>query len=227
MLATVNEESQEDAMKSLVTKCRELGQSMSEFRAQHEALLEKYYRLRETAEAMVLEYKRRERMAFKDQLTELLNRHGFDEFYTRICAEEERSGERELACVAIIDIDKFKVVNDTYGHPIGDRVLKALAMAIQGETRKLDLVCRFGGEEFMVFLHKTTKEEARQLMERVRRQIEQKLVVTTSTVKIQVTVSIGVAECQPNEMFDETYTRADRALYDAKHTGRNKVICAL
>jgi diguanylate cyclase (GGDEF)-like protein len=184
----------------------------------------KYEKLRRKAEEVALDNIRLEKLAFRDPLTELLNRHGFEEFYKRICAEEIRNEESPRSCVAIIDIDKFKEVNDTYGHLIGDEVLKSLATSIQDAVRQTDLVCRFGGEEFTVFLHRTAKNGARQLLERVRERVEKKLLVKTKAGQIRITVSIGIAECEVGESFAETLDRADQALYDAKARGRNMVV---
>ncbi len=213
-------------VKESALECSSLAKMVAHWRL-------KFLKLRASAEAVALENKAliRERdeykaMAFRDPLTGLLNRRGFNEFYTRICAEETRDVVTENACVAIIDGDYFKRINDTYGHLSGDEVLKALANCIQKGVRQTDLVCRFGGEEFIVFLHKTAKKEAQQIMERIRGWIESDLSVKTDASLIRITVSIGIAECQYEEKFDRTLERADQALYAAKDYGKNQVVCA-
>jgi diguanylate cyclase (GGDEF)-like protein len=129
--------------------------------------------------------------------------------------------------VAMIDIDHFKAVNDTYGHLAGDAVLTTLAATIRAVLRDYDLIGRFGGEEFCVLLPHTTAPEAQQAAERLRHKLAQLIVPAgpgPDPVPLQVTVSIGVAMLESGRRdLDELIAAADTALYHAKQSGRNRV----
>jgi len=123
----------------------------------------------------------------------------------------------------------FKAINDTYGHATGDEVLKAVASSLGQAIRKVDLAARYGGEEFVIVLPMTSAVGARVLAERLRVLIaEKRLVVSTEggSRSIAVTVSIGVAALQPGQRGEELFSAADRALYCAKHSGRDRVVVA-
>lgn len=129
------------------------------------------------------------------------------------------------------DIDFFKSVNDTYGHAIGDLVLKTTAKTIKKELRQYDTASRYGGEEFAILLPNTPLEEAKKVAMRLREKIEKKKInISEYKIKdikeISVTISIGVSEFDPKMMKDpeELYQKADKGLYIAKESGRNKVI---
>jgi len=158
--------------------------------------------------------------ARKDPLTEICNRAAFDEAF----AKELSSFKRHQANFAmmIIDIDHFKLVNDTHGHIAGDKVLKSVAQIIQNTIRRSDEVFRYGGEEFVVILSNTNQGGARFLAERVKKQIEQ-LVVHVEE-EINVTASIGISSSDILEDASEILEQADRALYQAKDQGRNRVV---
>lgn len=120
----------------------------------------------------------------------------------------------------MIDVDHFKMFNDTHGHATGDEVLRMVATAIEGAVRQDDVAYRYGGEEFFVLLPGTDDRAAAEIGDRVRRAIE-----TIGIAGTTVTASIGVASGRAREV-DETTSSADRALYDAKATGRNRVVVA-
>jgi diguanylate cyclase (GGDEF)-like protein len=124
----------------------------------------------------------------------------------------------------MIDIDHFKSVNDRYGHPAGDRVLRDVARLLQEGVRTVDTVGRYGGEEFVAILPQTEMADARQLAERLRRAIEAH-VVKVPAGEIRVTVSIGVAKYPAVAIAtpDDLVRAADQALYRAKEEGRNRV----
>jgi len=159
-------------------------------------------------------------MAMRDQLTNLFNRHYLLETANHRVAKAMR--DNFSISVLMMDIDHFKSINDTYGHPAGDTVLKALARVLKQECRDEDIVSRFGGEEFVVFLDDCDAQTAERIAERVRAKIE-----TSRPESIEVTISIGVAELKNGkEGFADLIKRADDAMYQAKHQGRNQVIVA-
>jgi len=124
------------------------------------------------------------------------------------------------------DIDHFKRINDTYGHPIGDFVLKELVKSLQGMfTRDVDLVARMGGEEFAILLPDYTAETALKKADEVLERVRHDAFVHESH-EIRFTISIGIAQLSPSETVAAWYKRADLALYNSKNTGRNKATVA-
>lgn len=167
-------------------------------------------------------YAKMEEMATRDGLTGLVNRRRFNELLDEAFARATRF-ERKIS-VMMVDADHFKSVNDTYGHPVGDLVLKRIASLLQGEARRTDVVARYGGEEFVVILDETDLEGARQVAERVREKIEAEQ-IRGDFGRIKVTASLGIA-CWPDHATtpEELLERADQALYEAKKKGRNRVV---
>jgi len=164
------------------------------------------------------------RLATKDSLTGINNRRNFMELATRELHRAERY-ERPVAML-MIDIDHFKRVNDTHGHPAGDEVLRRLVHSISMALRKTDVLGRIGGEEFASLLPETELENALQTAERIRSDVE-KLEVRYEKLTIRFTISIGLASSHnTKETLDSLLKRADDALYEAKRTGRNRVIAA-
>jgi len=160
-------------------------------------------------------------LAITDPLTGLYNRRGLIELGRIEFARTRRFG-RPFASM-MLDIDHFKRVNDTYGHPIGDQVLQALAKHCQSSVREIDLVGRYGGEEFIFLLPETNLEVTKEIAERLRRTIAN-LSIPTDKGELSVTVSLGVAMYDENTLDLETMiARADQAMYVAKHKGRNRI----
>ena len=126
----------------------------------------------------------------------------------------------------IIDIDYFKKFNDTFGHQIGDQVLKLLAQTLTSSIKGQDLAARFGGEEFCVILPGTGVDNAVKLAEIIRNKVGKKQVLNRKTGESmgQITVSVGVAEFSYGEPLSQLILRADEAMYTAKRTGRNRVV---
>ncbi len=156
-------------------------------------------------------------LANTDPLTGLSNRRHFYEIIEKYSAMSAR--EKNISSVLMFDIDHFKNVNDTYGHDIGDEILKDFAKTIVNNIRKGDLFARFGGEEFTLFLPHTNLENTLVLAEKLRYAIES----LRSVQNIHFTVSIGVSEFFGK--IDTTIKEADTALYRAKESGRNRVEC--
>jgi diguanylate cyclase (GGDEF)-like protein len=161
-------------------------------------------------------------MAENDGLTTLLNRRTFCRDAEKKCEELLRYGGK--AFLMMIDIDYFKNVNDTYGHLAGDEVLRVVSKMLSQRFRKTDLVCRYGGEEFCVFLISLTGESIAEIAEDCRRQIEH-LPIKFNDKTIRVTVSIGIAgfPSTSEQTLTTLISRADAALYRAKNEGRNRI----
>jgi len=180
------------------------------------------------AEQMALALKRANdklrELAFRDELTGLFNHRYFQETFA---AEIGRSTRYQHSLsLFLLDIDHFKQVNDTYGHLAGDQVLREVSQTMQKLVRSCDIVARYGGEEFAIVLPETGTAGAKVLAQRIRRGIEQ-LTVQFGEQKISVTVSIGVSSTDMEEVKLSQVAlieRTDKKLYQAKQTGRNKVV---
>lgn len=154
-----------------------------------------------------------------DPLTGLPNRRAFDEELTRRLALWERKGA--AFCLAMVDIDRFKKINDLHGHPAGDHVLERVAELLQTTFREMDIVARIGGEEFAVILPSTNPRDARCSVERVRKTVAD-TPFPREGLTLHVTISLGVAMVDAGDDAVSLIKRADEALYAAKHGGRNQ-----
>jgi len=166
-----------------------------------------------------------EMMASHDELTNVLNRHAFNDRYR---AEFQRSCRYSLSmCLLMLDIDHFKMVNDTYGHPGGDACLIALAAKLRETAREQDIIARFGGEEFILLLPHTKPSEATVVAERIRAAVEA-MHIQYAEHAIHCTVSIGISSYTDGKICDCEclLKQADQALYQAKNAGRNRVVSA-
>ncbi len=161
-------------------------------------------------------------LATKDRLTGLYNFGFFQEELQRRIKEYQRCAGEQFLGLIICDIDHFKSFNDTYGHIGGNIALKDVSARIARQAREMDVVCRYGGEEFVVILPKCDLEGARIFAERVRTSVEKEPVETDNDA-VPVTISIGCASYMPNETMAQFIHRADEALYSAKELGRNRV----
>jgi two-component system cell cycle response regulator len=163
------------------------------------------------------------RLATRDQLTGLLNRREFD----RILAEEEERVRRfgHPIALVMVDVDFFKAVNDTHGHPAGDAVLREVARRISTLVRSVDRVARFGGEEFALILMQTDRAAAMEIARRVCAIIQQDPIMATETVALNLTVSTGVASLpEDGKIGKDLVAASDKALYAAKARGRNRAV---
>ncbi|WP_430009176.1 diguanylate cyclase [Methylophaga lonarensis] len=157
-------------------------------------------------------------LSIQDQLTGLLNRHGLHEAFASELARSTRS--HHTFSLLMIDIDHFKLINDRFGHDAGDLIIANFAKLLTTMVRQHDVVGRWGGEEFMIICPETPLAGARQLAEDLRTNVHKQ----TFKPNGQITVSIGIAEYQPGESIEECIKRADKALYQAKHLGRNRCV---
>ncbi|MBY0556796.1 MAG: GGDEF domain-containing protein, partial [Burkholderiaceae bacterium] len=192
-------------------------------RALQQQVEERTLVLAETAQELRAANQRLFQLATTDSLTGCANRHHFIERARDCLALMERTAQ-PLALL-ILDLDAFKQVNDRYGHPFGDEVLRAAVRATQLTIRSTDTLGRMGGEEFAVLMPDTSQEGAWILAERVRLAIAA-AEVSSGDVRMHPTASIGLALRQPGEQFDALYLRADVALYAAKEAGRNRTVMA-
>lgn len=156
-----------------------------------------------------------------DPLTGLQNRQAMQRDLAREWNRTRRSGLD--CCIALGDLDHFKQINDTYGHPAGDRVLSASAERFLNNVRSYDAVYRYGGEEFLICLPGANLTTARHLLERLRKDLELTPVLMESGQCLSITGSFGVAQMRPGLSVEQTIERADQALYRAKHEGRNRI----
>ncbi|MBN2045079.1 MAG: GGDEF domain-containing protein [Anaerolineales bacterium] len=199
----------------LIHRLQETQQDREEFRLENAALL------REIEERTKIQAEL-ERMVTLDPLTELKNRRHFFEL---IRQEMNRSRRyNQPLSLIMLDIDHFKSVNDEFGHLVGDRVIVEVAKKINKTLRRVDVACRYGGEEFAVLLPETPLNQAVMVADRLWRIISKQPTVS-SELKISITVSIGVASLEKGEIMspDALLDRADQALYIAKKNGRNQV----
>jgi diguanylate cyclase (GGDEF)-like protein len=172
----------------------------------------------EEAKAELLE------MIHKDPMTNLYNRRYFNDISETLFALSKR--EKNHFSALMIDIDRFKLVNDNYGHAIGDKVLEELSLILKNIVRQSDVPIRFGGEEFVILLPNTDVDGAILLAKKIRETVEQKDILLEDNSILKITLSIGVAECDciHDSNIDNLIHRIDEALYQAKRTGRNRVI---
>jgi diguanylate cyclase (GGDEF)-like protein len=167
-------------------------------------------------------YGRMETMATTDGLTGLSNHRTFQERIAEMLARAERSSGKQA--LLLTDIDHFKKVNDTYGHPVGDEVLRGVAQVVRDCVRKVDVAARYGGEEFAIVLEGTDRDGARVIAERIRSEV-QKQVFQSAQGPFSCTLSLGIAVYPADGSDVKTLiAHADQALYHAKHNGRNRAV---
>jgi diguanylate cyclase len=162
-------------------------------------------------------------LVYQDYLTGALNRRGLEDAFAREFARSERHGTP--LSIALLDVDHFKRLNDTYGHQAGDQALRHLAQVIKAILRPSDTVARYGGEEFVILFPDTTLEEAVKIMTRLQRELTKRFFLHDNQ-RILITFSAGVAQREGPESADSLLSRADEALYRAKQAGRNRVFAA-
>lgn len=168
------------------------------------------------------ELERNASMAKTDELTGIPNRRGFNEIIENLSIEAQQ--KQSSFAVILLDIDHFKNINDTFGHLIGDSVLRYIARLLHKETKGRDSIARFGGEEFVILLPDTQHDSAMQVANNIRKKIESHpLKIKSDQKSMQITISAGVAMYQMGEPTEQLLHRVDQRLYKAKTSGRNRV----
>ena len=173
-------------------------------------------------------HQRLKRIGLTDPLTGINNRRYFDQRMLEEVARAQRA-QTPLACM-FLDLDHFKQINDRHGHQTGDRVLQELALLFSTELRQSDILCRYGGEEFVVLLPGTTLKECQEIAERLRQGVERHHFRRQTTPALRLSVSIGIAALQAvhgeshETQADALLASADKAVYEAKSAGRNRVM---
>ncbi len=163
------------------------------------------------------------RLASTDPMTNLYNRRYFNELVQTIVQLDIRN--TKATSVLILDIDKFKSVNDTYGHKVGDDVIIALAKVLKYSVRESDIVSRWGGEEFVVLLPETGSSDSVLVAEKLRHAVTMLEMSAEDGITFHFSISVGVSEINYNEedSLESAINKADKALYEAKESGRNRV----
>lgn len=167
------------------------------------------------------ERERYKHLSSRDPLTGAYNRYGFEQRLSELL----HSDEFHPLSLILLDVDHFKQFNDTYGHDVGDKVLQQLVSRLERHTRQQDVLCRWGGEEFLLLCPATTAHNAARLAEKLRSLIAEET-TDVEAFEISLTASFGVCQLVESESYVDAFTRADRALYSAKHQGRNRVVLA-
>ena len=162
-------------------------------------------------------------LATRDELTQLINRRHMADVMENEAARRDRSGT--ALCLAVIDIDHFKRVNDTLGHAAGDSVLRRFAEQALAAVRRNDVLARWGGEGFLLLLPFTCIDDAQAVLERIRERVRESVRHGEGLISA-VTFSAGLAESPAGESIDAAIERADQSMYRAKREGRDRIVCA-
>jgi diguanylate cyclase (GGDEF)-like protein len=190
---------------------------------QNQSLKAAYEKIRQLNGELEKANRELEQLAAYDALSGLLNRRTL---FNRIGVEIERATRTNVPLTGLmVDIDRFKGINDNYGHPCGDLVIREIGVKLQNRLRKYDFAGRYGGEEFFVLLSNSTEVQAERIGDRFRREMAETR-FTCNGESFSVTLSIGVARFRDNDTQESWIEHADRALYQAKGTGRNRVVIA-
>jgi diguanylate cyclase (GGDEF)-like protein len=176
-------------------------------------------RLRRQKEELLQAVAKIQTLATVDELTSLANRRHMN------AVLQEQSSNGGAVCIALLDIDYFKNVNDRYGHAVGDSVLRLFADTARAELRANDVLARWGGEEFLLMLPETALADAVRVLERMAARFSA-CSVDGIDPSIHITFSAGAAQRAPGEALDTTISRADKAMYQAKSSGRNRIVSA-
>ena len=154
--------------------------------------------------------------AYHDELTNIFNRKAFNERLKEKFDLYQRYNS--IFCIAMYDIDNFKNINDTYGHDMGDKVLKEMTEEVKLQIRKTDLIFRVGGEEFIIIFPKTLIDEAFEVVEKIRKKVSQMNILENE----KITVSIGLSQVNEDDDVDSIYERIDKLMYQSKNSGKNQ-----
>jgi len=205
-------------LKAVIEATKILGQNCFETKGRLEESRSQVQELRSSLMSV-------RRDSLTDSLTGVANRKGFDLALDTIVAEAKSS--RLPLCLLMIDVDRFKKFNDTYGHPAGDQTLRLVASLIKACVRDHDFIARYGGEEFAVILPQAKPEMGYTIAERIRKSIMGRKLVRRETGDSlgSITLSAGISSLAPDDSIRSLIERADERLYQAKRAGRNRVEC--
>jgi diguanylate cyclase (GGDEF)-like protein len=178
-------------------------------------------KLKALTEDLISQKEQLELLATTDSLTGLLNRRSFIDQIENEITRQQRSGK--TFTIVMSDIDNFKNLNDSYGHPFGDSVLIKVADTFRADIRDQDFVSRWGGEEFILLLPETNLEGAFVLSEKIRKNLENSEHLFEGK-QVTVTATFGISECRAQDNYLESIKKADQALYEGKKAGRNCVM---
>ena len=220
MTVSDNLDSMLSHLSSYMTEEEDREQALQE---QLDTMHQRFRSMEEETEAMRKRLQEEHARALTDALTELPNREAYEERMDLEFERWQRYGQPLTMVVA--DIDKFKNINDSYGHLAGDKVIQIMAKELRRRIRKTDFVARYGGEEFVILLPETEAEVALQVMDKTRQMVE-KLPFHFRNKRVKITMSFGVSQMVKGLSRQEQFERADKALYQAKEHGRNRVVVA-
>ena len=213
-----------EARRHLLAQIRDVAADLDQLRGDLETAQDQSRGLEvllESQAAELLDVKSRSAL---DPLTEVCNRGTFDKALVEMVKRSGSTGQP--LSLLILDLDRFKGINDRYGHPAGDKVLIAVAAAMVGQVRDVDLVARVGGEEFAILLPGAAEEVAQSVAERIRAAVAATTFLTDDGQRFEATLSLGAGRLADSEDGAALYGRVDRALYEAKESGRNQTILA-
>ena len=210
-------------LNTILDDTRAIGLSVQRTRDEFTASQKKAIEAEQRIQELTAELDQINEVAHQDYLTGALNRRGMDEAIEREFSRADRHNAN--LCIAMMDIDHFKKLNDTLGHATGDQALTHFAKVIKDVLRTTDVLARYGGEEFIIIMPATPKDEAVTVVTRVQRELTKNFFLNKGE-RVLITFSAGVAERKPGESPETLIPRADAALYEAKNTGRNRVVAA-
>jgi diguanylate cyclase (GGDEF)-like protein len=217
-----------EAQQKLVSEVEYYKQAVAQEESLSRVLLDRHVSLKETLvnvntvkRGLERANQRLENIAHTDSLTGLLNRASLLKRMVKVA--EDSSANGVSLCGIMLDVDYFKAVNDTYGHIVGDAVLKGIGKCLKHELRKNDFAGRYGGEEFFIVLTNTETRDASAIAERIARSVRETPHTTDAGINFNVTASMGISEYRPDENVLEWLNRADMAMYRSKQAGRDRV----
>lgn len=213
-----------DAVGELVAETRDVRESTQRSNEELKVLREEVESANHRIIRLQRELDETSELVRHDPLTGVLNRKGIDEAIEREISVMRRRGTP--LCIALLDIDNFKQLNDTFGHRTGDEALQHLVSVIQDDLRSEDTVGRFGGEEFIILLPDTDEKLGMEIITRLQRSLTKRFFLAGNK-RLLITFSAGLSRMLPDEPAGETIDRADRAMYAAKRAGKNRVLVAV
>ncbi len=227
----VQANSLEDLKASVTTNLKVIEQAMRQFQQEEQqkrqqmhqemANLDRYLQqMNDENKRVQVELENSKRQAITDSLTGLPNRLAYEQRMSLSAAESNRT-----LALAVGDIDRFKLINDTFGHQAGDKLLQIVGRLMSASMRSSDFLCRYGGEEFVLLLSLDHEQDAVSVLEKLRKRIANTRLHFKGQ-PISVTISFGLALKQPGESGEQLFNRADTAMYQAKQLGRNRIVVA-